>query len=62
MNYSVAISLLAHTKGKQGSLISGLKRTVLTETRLAVAKREGVGEGWAGSLGLVDTNYYILDE
>ena len=22
----------------------------------------GEGEGWAGSLGLVDTNYYILDE
>ena len=59
MNYSVVTSLLAHTKGKQGSLISGLKRTVLTETRLVVVKREGVGEGWVGSLGLVDTNYYI---
>ena len=59
MNYSVAISLLAHTKGKQGSLISGLKRTVVTETRLVVAKREGVGEGWVGSSGLADTNYHI---
>ena len=29
------------------------------EKRLAVAKGEGNGVGWTGSLGLVDTNYYI---
>ena len=30
-----------------------------TESRLAAAKREGEGNGWAGSLGLVGANYYI---
>ena len=29
------------------------------EDRLVVAKREGKGVGWTGSLGLVDGNYYI---
>ena len=29
------------------------------ENRLVVAKGKGEGEGWAGSLGLVDTNYCI---
>ena len=29
------------------------------ENRLVVAKGEGEGEGWTGSLGLVDANYYI---
>jgi len=28
------------------------------ENRLAVAKGEGAGVGWTGSLGLVDANYY----
>ena len=33
-----------------------------TENRLVVAKEEGVcGEGWIGSLGLADANYYIYD-
>ena len=26
-----------------------------------VAKGEGMGEGWTGSLGLVGANYYIWD-
>ena len=30
-----------------------------TQSRLVVAKREEGGEGWIGSLGLVDVNYYI---
>ena len=32
-----------------------------TENRLVVAKGEGEweGEGWSGSLGLADANYYI---
>ena len=29
------------------------------ENRLVVAKGEGVREGWSGSLGLRDANYYI---
>ena len=29
------------------------------ETRLVVAKGEGVGEEWIGSLGLADANWYI---
>ena len=30
-----------------------------TENRLVAAKREGEGNGWAGSLGFVDANYYV---
>ena len=30
-----------------------------SENRLVVVKGEGVGEGWIGSLGLADANYYI---
>ena len=33
-----------------------------TEIRLVVAKGEEKGEGWIGSLGLVDANYYIQNE
>ena len=29
------------------------------ETRLVVAKRRGLGEGWRGSLGLADVSYYM---
>ena len=29
------------------------------ENRLVVARGEGAGEGWTGSLGLVDASYYI---
>ena len=29
------------------------------ENRLVVAREEGAGEGWTGSLGLVDASYYI---
>ena len=29
------------------------------ENRPVVAKRDREGEGWTGSLGSVDTNYYI---
>ena len=29
------------------------------ENRLVVAKGMGGGEGWVGSLGLADANYYI---
>ena len=31
------------------------------QNRLVVAKEEGGGEGWIGSLGLADTNYYITN-
>ena len=29
------------------------------ENRLGIAKEKGKEEGWTGSLGLVDTSYYI---
>ena len=32
-----------------------------TENTLVVAKEEGTGEGWTGSLKLVDENYVIED-
>ena len=31
----------------------------LGENRLVVAKGEGEGVGWIGSLGLIDTNYCL---
>ena len=39
----------------------GVKKEVRDrESRLVVAKGEkGVEEGWSGSLGLADVNYYI---
>ena len=36
----------------------GNQQLTLTN-RLVVAKEEGVGEGWIGSLELADTSYYI---
>ena len=35
------------------------KRLTGTENRLVGAKADGVGNGWAGNLGLVDANYYL---
>ena len=35
------------------------KRLTDIKNRLVVAKGEGEGLGWTGSLGLVDENYYI---
>ena len=35
------------------------KQVTDMESRLVVAKGEGEGVGWTGSLGLVDVNYYI---
>ena len=29
------------------------------ENRLVVAKEEGEGEGWTGSLGLIDASYCL---
>jgi len=31
------------------------------ENRLVVAKGEGEGVGWTGSLGLIDANYCLLE-
>ena len=41
--------------------LSAKQRNRLTdmENRLVVAKGEGEGVGWTGSLGLVNANYYI---
>ena len=35
------------------------KKSHNMENRLVVAKGEGEGVGWTGSLGFVDINYYI---
>ena len=35
------------------------KKLMDVENRLAVAKGDGEGVGWTGSLGLVDANYCI---
>ena len=35
------------------------KKTMDLENRLLVAKKEGEGVGWFGSLGLIDTNYCL---
>ena len=41
----------------QTNLSTKQKQTL--ENTLVVNKREGVGKGWIGSLGLADTNYSI---
>ena len=52
------------------SLISGIsymaqmnlspeKKIMDLENRLVVAKQEGEGVGWIGSLGLIDANYCL---
>ena len=35
------------------------KKTMNLENRLAVAKGEGEGLGWIGSLGLIDVDYCL---
>ena len=35
------------------------KKILDLENRLVVAKGEGEGVGWSGSLGLIDTNYCL---
>ena len=37
--------------------LSTEKKLTDLENRLVVAKREGEGVGWTGSLGLTDANY-----
>ena len=44
---------MAQTKLSTGKKLMDL------ENRLVVAKGEGEGVGWTGSLGLIDANYYI---
>jgi len=39
--------------------LSTEKKIMDIENRLVVAKREGLGVGWTGSLRLVDANYCI---
>ena len=43
----------------QVNLSTEKKNLMNMEDRLVVAKAEGEGVGWAGSLGLVDANYCI---
>ena len=39
--------------------LSTEKKLLDLENSLEVAKGEGEGVGWTGSLGLIDANYYI---
>ena len=39
--------------------LSSVKKTMDLENRLVVAKGEGEGVGWTGSLGLIDENYFL---
>ena len=39
--------------------LSTEKKIMDLENRLVVAKEEGEGVGWIGSLGLVDTDYCL---
>ena len=38
------------------------KKIMDLQNRLVVAKGEGEGVGWLGSLGLIDTNYCLWNE
>ena len=38
---------------------STAKRVMDLENRLVVAKEEGKGMGWFGSLGLIDADYFL---
>ena len=40
-------------------LLQNRSRLTDTENRLWLLRGSGVGEGWSGSLGLADANYYI---
>ena len=43
-----------------GMVVKSLGSSILDlENRLIVAKREGKGGGWTGSLGLIDANYCL---
>lgn len=44
---------------KYGTNESNYKTETDVENGLAVAEGEGDGEGWPGSLGVVEANYYI---
>ena len=39
--------------------LSTEKKLMDLENRFVVAKREGEGVGWIGSLGLIDSGYYL---
>ena len=39
--------------------LSSEKKIMDLENRLVVAKGEGEGVGWIGSLGLIDINYFL---
>jgi len=42
--------------------LSTEKKIMDLENRLVAAKRQGEGEGWMGSLGLIDANYCLWNE
>ena len=39
--------------------LSAAKKLIDSKNRLVIAKGEGEGVGWTGSLGLIDANYCI---
>ena len=41
------------------NLSTNRNRVAVMESRVVAAKREWEGEGWTGSLGLVEANYYL---
>ena len=45
--------------GHKGAYLQNRNRLTEIDNRLGVAKGEGKGVGWTGSLGFVDANYYI---
>ena len=53
--------IIFHHVLSQETGCSSLCRITDVENRLVVAKGEGEGEGWTGSLGLIDANSYILN-
>ena len=53
------ISLISGIYCKAQMNLSTEKKITDLENRLAVAKEEGEGIGWTGSLGLIDANYCI---
>ena len=53
------IALISGIEYRAQMNLSTEKKLMDLENRLVVAKGEGKGVGWTGSLGLIDANYFI---
>ena len=60
--YHMNITYMQNLKYGTHEPIYRIERDSYITNRLVVAKGEEKGEGWIGSLGLVDANYYIQNE